>query len=185
MAFRRTILAVHRDLGYLFAALTIVYAVSGIAVNHFEHWNPNYRIEVVSHQLDGLPAGSKNEIAAAVLRRLRIDETPETVARIGPQLFKIFLDGRSLTVFLDDGRVLDERVQERAGFYEVNFLHLNYGKGFWTWFADVYALGLLTMAITGIFIIPVRGKKGLGRRGAWFMAAGVLLPLAYLIIARW
>ena len=45
----------------------------------------------------------------------------------------------------------------------MNFLHLNHGKGFWTWFADLYAVGLAILACTGIFIIT--GKKGLGGRG--------------------
>ncbi len=35
----------HRDIGYLIAGLTIIYAVSGIALNHKHDWNPNYIIE--------------------------------------------------------------------------------------------------------------------------------------------
>jgi hypothetical protein len=35
MRLRRLITATHRDLGYFFAGLTVIYAVSGIAVNHF------------------------------------------------------------------------------------------------------------------------------------------------------
>ena len=32
----------HRDMGYLIAGLTIIYALSGIALNHKNNWNPNY-----------------------------------------------------------------------------------------------------------------------------------------------
>ena len=35
--------ALHRDVGYLVVGLTIVYAVSGLAVNHRADWNPSYR----------------------------------------------------------------------------------------------------------------------------------------------
>jgi hypothetical protein len=35
---------IHRDLGYVCVGLTLVYAVSGVAVNHVRDWNPNYRI---------------------------------------------------------------------------------------------------------------------------------------------
>ena len=35
----------HRDIGYLIAGLTIIYAISGIALNHKHDWNPNYIIE--------------------------------------------------------------------------------------------------------------------------------------------
>ncbi|MEJ2580694.1 MAG: PepSY-associated TM helix domain-containing protein [Acidobacteriota bacterium] len=96
---------------------------------------------------------------------------------------KIFLDQRTLTVGLPGGRVMDERVRRRFAFFEVNFLHLNTGKGFWTWFADIYAIGLLILACTGIFIIP--GKKGLGGRGRWLLLAGLTIPLVYLVLVVW
>ena len=35
----------HRDIGYLIAGLTIIYAISGIALNHKNNWNPNYIFE--------------------------------------------------------------------------------------------------------------------------------------------
>lgn len=182
MRLRRLILAVHRDAGYLFAALTIVYAISGVAVNHFEHWNPNYSISVTRHDIESLPVGGNDEIATAVLRELGIDETPKSIASIGPEMLKIFYDQRTLTVFREEGVVVDELVVERTGLYEMNFLHLNHGKGFWTWFADLYAIGLMVLAMTGIFIIP--GKKGIKGRGGLLMAVGILIPLVYLFIVK-
>ena len=35
----------HRDIGYLIAGLTLIYALSGIALNHKHDWNPNYLID--------------------------------------------------------------------------------------------------------------------------------------------
>ena len=35
----------HRDIGYIIVGLTLVYGVSGIAVNHTADWNPNYTVE--------------------------------------------------------------------------------------------------------------------------------------------
>jgi len=92
-------------------------------------------------------------------------------------------DGRYLgdrgAVSLPGGSVHDERARRRAGFFELNYLHLNHGKGFWTWFADVYAAGLLVLACTGIFIIS--GRKGLGGRGLWLLLAGLTVPVVYLL----
>lgn len=45
MKWRRWNNIIHRDLGYLCAGLTIVYVVSGIAVNQVRDWNPNFKIE--------------------------------------------------------------------------------------------------------------------------------------------
>ncbi len=44
VSFRKTIIGVHRDVGYFFAGLTVLYAISGVAVNHIEDWNPNYSV---------------------------------------------------------------------------------------------------------------------------------------------
>ncbi len=36
--------AVHRDFGYFFFGMVIIYSLSGIAINHIKDWNPNYVI---------------------------------------------------------------------------------------------------------------------------------------------
>jgi len=179
--WRRLIIAVHRDVGYLAAGLTVVYAVSGVAVNHVADWNPNYVIETVERQAGDVPEGPAAAMARTVLERLGIDGQPTSVVRMGPGELRIFFEGRTLKVTLPGGRVLDETVRRRPVFFELNFLHLNHGKGVWTAVADLYAVALATLALTGIFIIP--GKKGLGGRGRWLLLAGVLFPLMYLLIA--
>ena len=34
----------HRDIGYFFIGTTLIYAISGIALNHMSDWNPNYSV---------------------------------------------------------------------------------------------------------------------------------------------
>src|SRR5688572_31795033 len=34
--------ALHRDLGYLAVGLTVMYALSGLAVNHIADWDPSF-----------------------------------------------------------------------------------------------------------------------------------------------
>ena len=183
MRLRRLIIATHRDVGYFFAGLTVIYAVSGIAVNHIDDWNPSYvmRSEVV--EVGPLPEAAAETLATDVLLRLGIDEQPRSVVRMAPRQLKIFLDNRNLTVSLPGGTVTDERSRRRIAFFEANYLHLNTGKGLWTWLADAYAVGLLVLACTGIFIVP--GTKGLGGRGRWLLLAGLAIPLAYLVWKAW
>ena len=45
-----------------------------------------------------------------------------------------------------------------------NWLHVARGKKAWTLFADAYAVGLLFLAISGMFMLP--GKYGMRGRGA-------------------
>jgi hypothetical protein len=181
--WRKLIIATHRDIGYFFAGLTVLYAVSGVAVNHIDDWNPSYVIRHDVVEVGVLPFAESPELGAEVLRRMGITEEPRSVVRMSQQQLKVFLERRTLTVELPGGRVVDEHVRRRYAFFEVNYLHLNTGKGFWTWFADLYAVGLLILACTGIFIIT--GKKGLGGRGRWLLLAGLAVPLIYLVVVVW
>lgn len=183
MKLRWLIIATHRDVGYFFAGLTVIYAISGVAVNHIDDWNPNYVIRREVVEIGELPSGSAAETGAEVLDRIGVVEEPRSIVRMGPDQLKVFLDQRSLTVDLPGGRVVDEHARRRFAFFEVNYLHLNHGKGFWTWFADLYAVGLLLLACTGIFIIT--GKKGLGGRGRLLLIAGLAIPVVYLVVAVW
>lgn len=182
MRLRRLVVAVHRDVGYFFAGLTVLYAISGVAVNHMADWNPSYRLEKSQHQVGVVPEGTAAEQGREVARRLGIDAEPMSSVRVGPGLLKVFFEDRTLTVSLPTGEVEDERRARRFFLYEVNFLHLNKGKGWWTWFADAYAVGLALLAVTGLFILP--GRKGLSGRGKWLVGAGLLAPLLYLVFFR-
>ena len=183
MRWRKLIIATHRDVGYFFAGLTVIYAVSGVAVNHIDDWNPNYVIRTEVMEVGVLPFGAPSELGAEVLGRMQITEEPNSIVRMSQDELKIFLEQRTLTVTLPGGRVVDEHARRRYAFFEVNYLHLNHGKGFWTWFADLYAVGLLILACTGIFIIT--GKKGLGGRGRRLLIAGLSIPIVYLVLAVW
>lgn len=180
MRVHRALVAVHRDVGYFFAALTVIYAVSGVAVNHVEDWNPSYTLETLRHDVGALPAGAADQVGAEVLRRLAIAEVPRSSVRVGDRLVKVFLADSVLTVAVPEGTVVEERRRRRPGLFEANFLHLNRGKGWWTWFADLYAVGLAVLALTGIFV--VKGRKGLPGRGKWLVLAGLAIPVLYLLL---
>jgi len=80
---------IHRDLGYLCCGLTIIYAISGVAVNHIHQWNPNYVIEKSIVQIDPVDATDLGppQLTAKILQQLDRDITlrnsfqpnPETV----------------------------------------------------------------------------------------------------------
>ena len=42
--FRKVCRWLHRELGFFAVGLTLVYAISGIAVNHVHHWDPEPRV---------------------------------------------------------------------------------------------------------------------------------------------
>ena len=181
--WRRWIVAIHRDAGYLCAALTVVYAVSGIAVNHIHGWNPNYRIVREERRFEPIPVTSKDEMAARIVELLDLPGPPRDSFRSKPEKIALFYDGWSVEADVVAGKAAIERPRERAVFADVNFLHLNRARGLWTWVADLYAVGLALLAGTGIFIL--KGRQGLGGRGKWLVAAGLGVPLAFLLVLRW
>lgn len=179
--FRKVCRWLHREFGYLLVGLTLIYCVSGLAVNHAHHWNPNYVQSRELTRIEPVGSGPTLEITPLVLERLALDEPVKNTWRAAPDVLQVFLAGTKLSVNLESGEVLREAISRRAWFYEFNFMHLNTGKGVWTIFADVYAALLIVITISGIFL--TRGAKGLVGRGGVLMVLGILLPLVYVFAA--
>lgn len=170
--------AMHRDLGYLAVGLTMVYALSGLAVNHIADWNPNFtQVEREYDVPAPLPADDA-EAAAAVMAAAGITDEPIDVYRVSDEELEIAFERRTLHANPQTGRVFEEGESPRVFLRVANWLHLNRGKKAWTWFADGYAIALVVLAVSGLFMIP--GKKGLLGRGAVLGLIGAAAPLGYL-----
>ena len=174
--WRRRNIALHRDIGYAAAALTIVYAISGIAVNHVADWNPNYQRTKTPAVISPITATETPAIVSAAMEQLKLTEQPRSAFRPDPNTVQLFYKGTTYHVDLPTGKVIIEATQPRPVLYEMNQLHLNHAKKAWTWIADIYAVALLLLAFTGLFVL--KGRLGITGRGAWFTAAG-LLPVVY------
>ena len=172
---------IHRDLGYVCVGLTVIYAVSGVAVNHVADWNPSYRVQTVE---TSIPAGLLSDPSSpATIQEIltAIGESGTARATFRPDLetLQIFVDnGTTAYVNMETGAVLSETVRDRRILREANFLHLNHPKKLWTYFADAYAVALALLAVTGVFVL--KGKKGITGRGAWLTGAGVVIPVVFL-----
>lgn len=169
--------ALHRDIGYVAVGLTLIYALSGLAVNHIADWDPNFVDIEREFQVEGPLPSDDREAAQAVLAQADIKEAPTDVYNLDGQL-EITLPRSTLFVELESGKVHQTGQKERVPLRVMNWLHLNRGKKAWTRFADGYAVALLFLAVSGMFMIP--GKKGIARRGAILVGLGVAVPIAYL-----
>ncbi len=172
--------AVHRDVGYSAVGLTVVYAASGLAVNHVADWDPNFTNTTETRELGPVPAGDDQAMSTWLLKRLKVVDIPKEVYREGDEL-EILFEHRSLHLTLANGRVLDEGQKPRPLIRAANWLHLNRGKKAWSYFADAYAIALLYLALSGLFMLP--GRKGLFGRGAVFVLVGAAIPIAYVIVS--
>ncbi len=180
MSWRRWNNIIHRDLGYLCFGLTIIYVVSGIAVNHINIWNPSYKIQKIDSQLTRpIPSGQPGiETAKTILAELNETGKFKNIFQPDRESLQIFVEGNTLTVNLLTGKVLQEKVKPRAVLHQMNYLHLNHPKKLWSWFADLYALCLGILATTGLFML--KGKKGITGRGGWLTGTGIVLPIFFM-----
>lgn len=173
----------HRDIGYLIAGLTIIYAISGIALNHKNNWNPNYIFDnrTFTSDIKITRETFDKEMAADILKSIHVDPEFKTFYFPTGNKVTIFIDGGLIQVNVVTGEGVIERISKRPLFYQINFLHYNPGK-WWKYFSDIFCLALVTVTITGLFII--NGKNGITKRGAILTIIGIILPLIFLLIYK-
>lgn len=180
MKWRKLNNIIHRDLGYLCFGLTLIYVISGVAVNHIQDWNPTYSIERSTTVVDlgSLDTTDNNILTTYILKQLDEGGTLKNYYRLDRETLKIFVENNNLTLHIPSQTVFEEKSKKRALLYHANFLHLNHAKKMWTWFADLYAIALGLLAITGLFVL--KGRKGITGRGAWLTGLGCVVPLFFL-----
>lgn len=178
-SLRPWVRALHRDAGYFVVGLTVIYAVSGLAVNHIADFDPSFSQLERTHQLPLPLPVDDDAVAALAQRHAGIEGAPEEVHRADDSQLDVVFAERTLHVDTRTGAVLEQGQSPRFFLRVANWLHLNRGKRAWTFIADGYAILLLGLALSGLFMLP--GRKGLGGRGAVIAGLGVLVPVVYVL----
>ena len=175
--------SLHRDIGYLFVGLIISFCISGILLNHRTSWNPvrykydfkkvqtNFHFPKESVTLDSVKSfNQKNEIDNFNDYDLRNDST-----------LVIFYKSADATINLKNGKGEINIWRQRPLLSQLYSLHTSFRDDNWyKWYSDIFALGLLFIATTGMFLM--RGKYSFRKRG-WFLAlAGIIIPIVALFL---
>jgi hypothetical protein len=181
MNLRQINRALHRDFGYFFTGMIIIYSLSGIALNHKKDWNPNYSIERSIHQVQ-VPTKMhiQDETVLALLESINKREDYRKYYFPSEHELKVFFkSGGNATVNLTTGELVLEDLTKRQVFHQFNFLHYNPGN-LWIWFSDIFCVALILLSIGGLFIL--KGKNSISGRGAWLTSAGFVIPLILLFL---
>jgi hypothetical protein len=178
--WRAWLRAIHRDVGYIAVGFTVIYALSGIAMNHIEDWDPNFRSSEVQFKIAPIPDDlSDDEAVARIAAAAGMSGTPSDVFRAGDEVRLEYPSGSKVTAIGDTVTV--QKRESRFFFRLANWLHATRGKVAWKYISDAYAVLLLYLAISGLFMI--KGRLGLRWRGTLLVSAGLAAPVAYLAIA--
>lgn len=159
--------------------MTVIYALSGIAINHLEDWDPRY-------------INTEKEIQTTINGEVNKEKLIEILSIYGEgenyrkhffpnrDYVKIFLDDDGIALInlaTGEGKITRKKV--RPIFKETVYLHYDPVK-WWTWFSDIYCGALIIIDVSGLFIL--RGQKGIKGRGAWLTILGILIPVLFLIL---
>lgn len=178
--WRAWLRAIHRDIGYLAVGLTFVYALSGLAINHIGEWDPNFKTVETTSTVKGPFSEDPLEASKEVLGQLNISLEPRDAFFDTPTSLEISFDNQIIVVDTSLGKAINTAEKPRWFLRIANWLHYNRGKKAWTLIADGYAVFLLFLAMSGMFMI--RGKKGFFGRGVVLVALGAGVPFLYVTL---
>lgn len=180
--FRKYCRSIHSHLSFFFVGVILVYAVSGITMNHLRDFNPQYMITVKNYMEEGSFPRTHNYSETEIRTILeKVDEQDNYTKHFYPNgsAMKVFLkSGSSFTLNTQTGEVNYEGLKKRPVFHQLSFLHYNPGK-WWTYFSDIFAVCLILICLTGLFMN--KGKRGLIGIGGMEMIIGIVIPVLFLL----
>ncbi len=163
----------HRDIGYLAVGITLVYALSGFFLSHKNIFSGTKTEKFMAN----FPKELKNDTFIKYWNTntsVKVNHFKESDNQI-----KVFLEGGTGHYDKSSGEVYYEIYHKRPIIIFLNQLHNNQKKG-WIYIADIYALLLIFLAVSGL--IMVNGKNGFLKRGVWLMILGMIMVVVYIWI---
>lgn len=172
----------HKDISFFFAGMIMIYAISGLVMNHRNTINPYYDTKIekfVINEIVPLQKGMANESSVKkVLSTLNEESNYTHFYYPEPGKMKVFLKGgSSLFINTDNGNAVYEKVNKRIIIGNMAKLHYN-PQSWWTYFSDLFAVGLIIIVITGFTML--RGKQFLLSRASIEVLLGMVIPLCFL-----
>lgn len=181
MKFRKLLRVLHRDFGYFIVAMTLVYAISGIFLNHRHDFNPDYKIIFSDFKVNMPIDGNWSaEFLKDQLEEIN-DELIFKKHYINNEgQIKIFIENGEAIINPVNGTGTMQYLEKRPVIFVMNRLHRASMGTLWKWTSDLMGVILIFVAVSGMFIL--KGKRGLTNWGWWFVVAGVVVPVLFALI---
>lgn len=178
---KKTFRNLHRDLGYFYIGLIVSFAISGLMMNHRDSWHPEkYTTETKAIEVQ-LPDESKidDKFVEDLGKKLGIeDKMRRQMVKKGN--LKISFENHDVEIDMKTGKGEIVSFLKTPIISQTMKLHKN-DSNFWIYYSDIFALSLITIALTGTIMIK-GGKFSFKQRGWKLALAGVLFPILFLIL---
>lgn len=165
----------HRDFSYFFAGLLMAFAISGIALNHRNSWDPRkytYQSIKVNIPLPNHRKQITDEFFQNWLdeNNIKLEFRGSSWRRGGYNLYF-----KNAYAFIDPstGQGEIERFHIRPILGQMVDLHRS-SSSIWIWYSDIFAISVLLICVTGLII--AKGKSGFKKRGWKLALVGILIP---------
>lgn len=172
----------HRDIGYVLVGLIIAFAISGIAQNHRKQFKPEkYVYEFKRVETDfRLPKETiTKEAVEAFSKQYQLEDFKQFDVRKDSTLVIAYKDA-DVTIKLATGKGEINIWKKKPVLAQMVFLHKFNGNNWWLLYSDIFALALIFIAISGLFLM--KGKYSFSKRGWWMMLIGLIVPIVMLIL---
>ncbi len=181
MKIRKWLRILHRDFGYFIVGMTIVYALSGIYLNHRHDFNPDYKVFISDFQVETQLNPTLTEAEVKSVLHSVNDELEYKKHYLNNQgLIKVFIENGEVIIDPSTGKGTMQYIQRRTLIFSMNMLHRASIGTLWKWVSDTMAVILIFVAVSGLFIL--KGKRGFNRWGWWLMTAGIVVPLVFALL---
>ncbi len=172
----------HRDLGYFYIGLIVSFALSGIIQNHRKTWHPEkYTVATkeVTYTLPKEEALLTEDFAKDLGKKLGIDDEFRR-SRVKEGKFQISFEKNDVEFDLATGKGEISSFAKTPFINQIVELHKS-NSNFWIYYSDIFAISLITIALTGTIMIKA-GKFSWKQRGWKLAVAGIIFPLIFLFL---
>lgn len=172
---------VHRDIAYFYLGLIISFSLSGIFLNHRALWNPStyvYQSEEVSVKLPEKKEDINEEFVKGLSKEWGLESSFRGF-RLEKEQLRITYNEDRVEIDLKSGKGKKEAFRKTPLLAQIVTLHKD-TSNFWIYYSDVFGLGMLIIAFTGMFI--ANGKYSYTKRGWILSLIGIIFPLIFLFL---
>lgn len=172
----------HATLGFFYLGLIVSFALSGIIMNHREHWHPEkYTISTRSFSVP-YPVDKSvvtDEFVDKLLKQQGIDDRVKR-HNVRKDELRVLCANYDIDLNLKTGKGEITQFERTPFVSQIINLHKS-NKSFWIWYSDIFGISLIIIAVTGVLMLPPKASRS--RKRAWVLIiSGTVIPILFLLL---